>query len=399
MEKGNLDFLEMAKNIKGDLVNWRRHFHMNPELGYNEYNTSAFIKKFLSDEGIEYTETALTGISAIIKGNGSKTVALRADMDALPLQENNKCEYSSKTAGKMHACGHDAHMTILLGCAKILNSMKDKIPGNIKLLFEPAEETTGGARIMIKEGVLNSPEVDGIIGLHVDENINTGFIGVKSGVVNAASNPFTVTIKGKGGHGAHPDSTIDPIVISCEIINSLQLLVSRELPPTSPAVLTIGYINGGTAQNIIPEQVTFGGIIRTMTTENREYVKKRLKEIVSGISSTLRGSYEINIEESYPCLYNNDNMVDILMNSASSILSKDNILLLKNPSMGVESFAYFSLEKPSVFYFLGSRNEERGIINPAHGSLFDIDEDCLPIGVAIQCNTAMEFLYNLRGVS
>lgn len=399
MEKGNLDFLEMAKNIKGDLVNWRRHFHMNPELGYNEYNTSAFIKKFLSDEGIEYTETALTGISAIIKGNGSKTVALRADMDALPLQENNKCEYSSKNAGKMHACGHDAHMTILLGCAKILNSMKDKIPGNIKLLFEPAEETTGGARIMIKEGVLNSPEVDGIIGLHVDENINTGFIGVKSGVVNAASNPFTVTIKGKGGHGAHPDSTIDPIVISCEIINSLQLLVSRELPPTSPAVLTIGYINGGTAQNIIPEQVTFGGIIRTMTTENREYVKKRLKEIVSGISSTLRGSYEINIEESYPCLYNNDNMVDILMNSASSILSKDNILLLKNPSMGVESFAYFSLEKPSVFYFLGSRNEERGIINPAHGSLFDIDEDCLPIGVAIQCNTAMEFLYNLRGVS
>lgn len=399
MEKGNLDFLEMAKNIKSDLVNWRRHFHMNPELGYNEYNTSAFIKKFLSDEGIEYTETALTGISAIIKGNGSKTVALRADMDALPLQENNKCEYSSKNAGKMHACGHDAHMTILLGCAKILNSMKDKIPGNIKLLFEPAEETTGGARIMIKEGVLNSPEVDGIIGLHVDENINTGFIGVKSGVVNAASNPFTVTIKGKGGHGAHPDSTIDPIVISCEIINSLQLLVSRELPPTSPAVLTIGYINGGTAQNIIPEQVTFGGIIRTMTTENREYVKKRLKEIVSGISSTLRGSYEINIEESYPCLYNNDNMVDILINSASSILSKDNILLLKNPSMGVESFAYFSLEKPSVFYFLGSRNEERGIINPAHGSLFDIDEDCLPIGVAIQCNTAMEFLYNLRGVS
>lgn len=392
MQEQNLDFYKMANTIKDDLISWRRHFHMNPELGYKEYNTSAFIKNFLNAEGIEFTNTAETGICAVIKGNGSKTVALRADMDALPLQENNNCDYSSKNPGKMHACGHDAHITILLGCAKILNSIKDTLNGNVKLLFEPAEETTGGARIMIKEGVLNSPEVNGIIGLHVDENINTGYIGIKSGVVNAASNPFTITVKGKGGHGAHPDSTIDPIVISCEIINSIQLLVSRELPPTSPAVVTIGYINGGTAQNIIPEQVKFGGIIRTMTTENREYVKNRLKEIVKGIASSLRGRCEIDIEESYPCLYNDDNMVEILKNSASSILSKDKVLLLKNPSMGVESFAYFSLEKPSVFYFLGCRNEEKGIINPAHGSLFDIDEDCLPIGVAIQCKAATDFL-------
>ncbi|QAT40307.1 amidohydrolase [Clostridium sp. JN-9] len=392
MQEQNLDFYKMANDIKDDLISWRRHFHMNPELGYNEYNTSAFIKDFLNAEGIEFTNTAKTGICAIIKGNGSKTVALRADMDALPLQENNKCEYSSKNPGKMHACGHDAHITILLGCAKILNSIKDTLNGNVKLLFEPAEETTGGARIMIKEGVLHSPEVDGIIGLHVDENINTGYIGIKRGVVNAASNPFTITVKGKGGHGAHPDSAIDPIIISCEIINSIQLLVSRELPPTSPAVVTIGYISGGTAQNIIPEQVKFGGIIRTMTTENREYVKKRLKEIVTGITSSLRGSSEIEIEESYPCLYNDDNMVEILKNSASDILSKDKVLLLKNPSMGVESFAYFSLEKPSVFYYLGCRNEEKGIVNPAHGSLFDVDEDCLPIGVAIQCKAAIDFL-------
>ncbi|SKA72872.1 amidohydrolase [Clostridium sp. USBA 49] len=387
-----MDFLKEALNIKEDLVILRRDFHSNPELGFEEYETSKKIKSFLKNEGIEYKEVAGTGICAIIRGNGDKTIGLRADIDALPLEDNKNCEYSSKIKGKMHACGHDAHTTILLGAAKILNSIKNELKGNIKLFFEPAEETVGGAKFMIKEGVLENPHVDCIVGLHVDEGINCGKIGIKRGVVNAASNPFTITIKGKGGHGAHPDSTIDPIVIASQVILGIQTIVSREIPPTDPIVITVGSIHGGTAQNIIPEEVKISGIIRTMKSEHRNYVKKRFKEVVEGIVHSMRGDCIIDIEESYPCLYNNDDILNLLENSAESIIGKENIKKLESPSMGVESFAYFSMERPSAFYFLGVRNEEKGIINPAHGSFFDIDENAIPIGVAIQCKIAYDYL-------
>lgn len=387
-----MNFLDKANSIKDELVSLRRDFHSHPELGFEEYETSNKIKKILEAEGIEYRETAGTGICAIIRGNGNKTIGLRADIDALPLQDNKTCEYSSKTTGRMHACGHDGHTTILLGAAKVLNSIKSELKGNVKLFFEPAEETVGGARFMIKEGVLDNPSVDCVIGLHVDENTNVGTIAIKRGVVNAASNPFTIKIKGKGGHGAHPEDTIDPIVIASNVIIALQTIVSREIPPTDPAVITVGSIHGGTAQNIIPEEVTISGIIRTMRSEHREYVKKRLVEVVSGITSSMRGTSEINIEESYPCLYNNDDILDLVENGAKTIIGSENIKKLSNPSMGVESFAYFSMERPSAFYYLGVRNEEKGIIHPAHGSLFDIDEDALPIGVAIQCQAVYDYL-------
>jgi amidohydrolase len=386
----------MAEDIKEELVNLRRDFHSNPELDFELYRTSEKIKSFLSKEGIEYEETAKTGICGIIRGGKEgKTVAIRGDMDALPIEEKNHASYCSKEAGKMHACGHDAHTTILLGVAKLLNSIKGELKGNVKLFFEPAEETTGGAQIMIKEGVLENPRVDAIIGLHVDENIKVNEIGVKKGVFNAASNPFTIKIKGKGGHGAHPDATIDPIVIACNVVNTLQTIVSRELKPTSPRVLTIGSIHGGTAENIIPEEVVLKGTIRTMTLEEREYVKKRLVEVTEGIVKSMRGSAEIEIHDSYPCLYNDDKILEFLKSSAKKVIGEDKINILEYPSMGVESFAFFSLERPSAFYFLGCRNEEKGIIHPAHNSLFDIDEACLPIGVAIQCETAVNILNNL----
>jgi len=387
-----MDFLKEALDIQKQLVEWRRDFHSHPELGFEEYRTSSVIKEFLKGEGIEYKEVAGTGICAIIRGNGDKTVALRADMDALPLEDRKQCEYCSKEKGKMHGCGHDAHITILLGAAKILNSMKNELKGNVKLIFEPAEETVGGARFMIKEGVLENPNVDAVIGLHVEENIEVGRIGIKDDVVNAASNPFSIKIIGKGGHGARPDTTIDPIVIASTVILALQTIVSREIPPTDPAVITIGSIHGGTAQNIIPEEVVIEGIIRTMKTEHREYVKKRLVEVVEGIVSSMRGKCEIKIDESYPCLYNNDSMVELLRSSAGRVIGEGNIENLIRPSMGVESFAYFSMEKPAVFYFLGCGNKEKGIINPAHGSFFDIDEGCLSVGVAIQCKTAYDYL-------
>lgn len=387
-----INFLEKALEIQSELVVWRRDFHENPELGFEEYRTSEKIKEFLKSERIEYQELANTGICAVINGKGAKTIALRGDIDALPLDDKKAANYSSKVHGKMHACGHDAHTTILMGAAKILNSIKDQLNGNVKLIFEPAEETVGGARFMIKEGVLNNPPVDAVIGLHVNEEIKAGHIGVKRGVVHAASNPFTIIIKGKGAHGAHPDAGIDPVVIASNVIMALQTIVSREIPPTDPAVITVGTIHGGTAQNIIPEEVTISGVIRTLRTEHRAYVKQRLVEVVNGITSSMRGSCEIKIEESYPCLYNDDNMINLVESSAKEIIGAQAVETLDKPSMGVESFAYFSMEVPSAFYFLGVRNEEKGIIHPAHGCLFDIDEEALPIGVAIQCKAAFDFL-------
>jgi len=391
-----MDFLAQAKAIKEELIGWRRDFHAHPELGYEELRTSLKIKEFLIKENIEFYETARTGVCAIIRGKGEKTVAIRGDMDALPLIEKNQCDYISKNAGKMHACGHDAHTAILMGVAKILNSIKQELKGNVKLFFEPAEETTGGARVMIAEGVLENPRVDMVIGLHVDEKIETGYIGLKKGVVNAASNPFTIKIKGKGGHGARPNDCVDPVVISAQVVLALQTIISREISPIDPAVITIGAIHGGTAQNIIPEEVIISGVIRTMTVEHREYVKNRLKEVTEGIAISMRGNCEIEIEDSYPCLYNNDELVQVFSETSSKVIGEEKIITLEKPSMGVESFAYFAMERPSIFYFLGSKNEKKGIIHPAHGSHFDIDEECLPIGVALQCEMAVELLKKIR---
>lgn len=387
-----IDFKREAENIKHELVSLRREFHSYPELGFEEIRTGEKIRKFLESEGIEYFSSAQTGICAIIKGNGSKTLALRADIDALPLEDKKECSYSSKVKGKMHACGHDAHTTILMGAAKILNKHKGQLKGNVKLIFEPAEETTGGSHLMIKDGVLENPHVDAVIGLHVQEWLECGKIGVKRGVVYAASNPFEITIKGKGAHGASPNASVDPIVISSYVIQALQTLVSREISPTDPAVITVGTIHGGTAQNIIPDEVKLSGIIRTMKNEHREYIKERLVQLVEGIVKSMRGACSIKIMESYPCLYNDDNMVEVLRKSASEILKEENVIEIESPTMGVESFAYFASERPSVFYYLGSGNKERGIVHPAHNSLFDIDEDCLTIGVSIQCNAVCNYL-------
>ena len=368
-----------ANHIKDELIEIRRTLHQYPELGFEETNTSKFIKDFLTKEGITFKEFAGTGVCGIIEGTkegeNKKVIGLRADIDGLPMQDKKSCSYASKISGKMHACGHDGHTTILLGAAKLLNKNKDKFNGTIKLIFEPAEETTGGAKVMIEEGVLTNPNVDVMCGLHVEETLDAGMIMVRRGTVNAASNPFNITIKGSGGHGAYPDTAVDPIVMASHVVTSLQSIVSREIKPVNPAVVTIGSIHGG-----------------TMTNEDREFAKLRLKEIVNGVCTTFRGSAEIEIEESYPCLYNDDDMVKILEESAKNIIGTENIKVQKNPKLGVESFAYFANKVPSVFYFLGIRNEEKGIIYPEHNSLFDIDEDALPIGVAIQCEVAMNYL-------
>ena len=394
----DINLRKEAEEIKNLLINLRRDFHENPELGFEEWRTSGKIKDFLKEEGIEYIETAKTGVCGIIRGTlkddskKDRCIALRADIDGLPMDDKKTCSYSSKVKGRMHACGHDAHTTILLGAAKLLNRHKDKFSGTVKLLFEPAEETTGGAPIMIREGVLENPRVEKIIGLHVEETLDAGEIMIKKGVVNAASNPFTIKVKGKGGHGAYPHMAIDPIVMASQVVLGLQSIVSREIKPVNPAVVTVGSINGGTAQNIIPDEVTLKGVIRTMTLEDRAYAKERLEEISKSICKAMRGDCEVEIEESYPCLYNNSSLVELVSEAAKEIIGEENVKEQEAPKLGVESFAYFALERDSAFYFLGARNVEKNIIYSAHNSRFDIDENLLPIGVSIQCKAALNYL-------
>lgn len=390
-----IDFRKEANNIKEELVEIRRDLHEHPETGFEEYRTSKVIKDFLSTNGIPYIEVAKTGVCGIIKGTKegkNKTIALRGDIDALPIQDMKTCEFKSKVDGKMHACGHDAHTTILMGAAKLLNEHKNEFSGTVKLLFEPAEETTGGAPDMITQGVLENPRVDCVLGLHVDEETECGTVKIKKGVVNAASNPFSIKITGQGGHGASPHTTVDPVVIASHIVIALQTVVSREIAPVNPAVITVGTLHAGTAQNIIPGEATLSGMIRTMTKEDRAFAIQRLNEIVNGIATMSRAKAEIKVDESYPCLYNNDENVDLITESASLVLGKENVLEQRAPKMGVESFAYFANERPSAFYFLGSGNKEKKTTEPAHSNLFNIDEDCLPIGVAIQADAAFNYL-------
>jgi len=390
-----IDFKKEANLIKDELIKIRRDLHEHPELGFEEVRTSKVIKDFLTANEIPYIEVAKTGVCGIIKGTkegNNKTIAIRGDIDALPIKDMKACEYKSKLDGMMHACGHDAHTTILMGVGKLLNNNRDKFSGTVKLLFEPAEETTGGAPPMITEGVLENPKVDCIIGLHVDEETECGTIKIKKGVVNAASNPFSIKITGQGGHGASPHTTVDPIVIASHIVMALQTIVSREIAPVNPIVITVGTLHAGTAQNIISGEATLNGMIRTMTKEDREFAIKRLNEIVNGIAIMSRASAEIRVDESYPCLYNNDEFVDLISDSAKEVIGQENVLEQKSPKMGVESFAYFANERPSAFYFLGSGNREKKTTEPAHSNLFDIDEDCISIGVSIQALAAYSYL-------
>lgn len=389
----SIDFLKEASYIKQDIIENRRYFHQYPEIGFEEFNTSKKIVQYLNELGIENKVVCSTGIVGIIRGNGDgPVVALRSDLDALPLCDRKDVEYSSKIEGKMHACGHDGHMAILMGAVKILNKHRDKFKGSVKIIFEPAEETVGGAKFMIEENVLGNPKVDAIIGLHVSELLEVGTVGVNYDVVNASSNPFKIVVKGKGGHGAHPEDSIDPIVASCNLVTMIQNVVSREISPHNPSVITVGKFWGGSAPNIIPEEVVLEGIIRTLNKQDRSYVVNRLKGICNGISVSMKVNIDVEIIDGYPCLFNDRNVVSISEKVFEEILGKENVFKNISPSMGVESFAYFSEKVPSMFYFLGTGNSKKGIVNPAHGSLFDLDEDGLVIGAALQSALAVNYL-------
>lgn len=366
------------------IVNIRRQLHKIPELDFNLPMTIKLVTKILDELGVKYhTKIGKSGIVAEIEGKDrSKTIALRADMDALPILECGNSEYKSTIDGQMHACGHDAHTAILLGVAKILSENKEFIPCNIRLIFQPAEETTGGALPMIKDGCLEN--VDMIFGLHVDPELEVGKIGIKYGVYYASSSDVEIKITGKSSHGASPDKGIDAIVTACAVITSLQSIVSRNIDSRDSVVLSFGKIEGGEKENIIAQKVVCSGTIRALSQQNMEFAKTRIKEMVENISSGYGAKGEVYYKDSYRALINHDNCVDIVIESAREYIGDNNVFLKGRANMGVEDFAYYLEKIPGAFFNLGVRNETKGITASLHNDRFDIDEDGLVVGITMQ---------------
>ena len=388
-----MNLLLEAQKIKQDIIQFRRNFHMHPELGMEEFKTAAIIENTLKSLGIETRRVAGTGVIGLLRGkNAGKTIALRADMDALPIPDKKKVSYASKISDKMHACGHDAHMASLLGAAMLLSENKNSINGNIKFLFQPAEETTGGALPMIKEGALKEPEVDAVFGLHVTADIEVGKIGISYGKANAASDMFDVMIYGESCHGAAPHEGIDAIAVGAQVVTALQNFVSRNVDPLDSAVVTVGKFQGGYERNIIADCVKLSGIIRTLDPNTRKIACDKVKKTILGVAEALGAKADLNFIPSYPCLINDISMTGIVKSVAEELLGKENVIAIDKPGMGVEDFAYFLQCVSGSFFKIGVKNKEKGIVQPAHSSLFDIDEDALPIAAAMHAGIALKFL-------
>lgn len=377
-----------------EVVDIRRDFHMYPELSEKEYRTSKKICEYLDRWNIEYRkDIADTGVMAIIRGKKDGiTVGARADIDALPVEEKNDLAFKSVNKGVMHACGHDVHTAIHLGVAKILKEMEDEISGNVKIFFQPAEETIGGAERMIEEGVLKNPPVDYTLSLHLMPNLDAGHVELKYGKVNAATNEFSISIEGESSHAAYPESSVDPIVIAGHIIVGLQTLVSRNISPLNSVVLTIGQINGGIKNNIIPNEVTMSGTLRTLDPETRSYAKRRLKEISENTALAYGGKASVEITDGYPALINDDNLVSIIKEVADQVLGEDKVSFKEFPSMGADDFAFFCQETKGAYYLLGCGNKSKGLTAPIHSEEFMVDEECIRTGILLQMETLVRLL-------
>jgi amidohydrolase len=385
--------LEEAGRIRESIVEMRRAIHRHPEGGFAEFRTAALVERTLETLGIPSRRVAGTGVVGILAGTRpGLVVALRADMDALELDEATGAAYASEVPGLMHACAHDAHTAMLLGAARLLSGRRESLPGGVVFLFQPAEETTGGALPMIREGVLEDPRVDAVFGLHVGIDLPCGEVSVSEGTVHAASDMFDVTVTGRGCHGAHPHEGVDAVTVAGQVLCSLQSVVSRNVDPLAPAVVTIGTIRGGTARNVLAETVEMTGIIRTLDPAVRKAVRERVRAVVEGTAAALGGRAGILFREGYPCLANDPAMARRVRETACALLGREKVHAADRPSMGVEDFAYFSGERPGAFFILGAGNPAKGIIHPAHSPRFDIDEDALPVGAAMMAGIALNFL-------
>jgi len=385
----------LAQAYKQEVIDLRRHLHSHPELSFQEVQTAAFVAEKLKAIGITEIESkATTGWSALIKGKNpeKKVVALRADMDALPIIEANEVPYKSQNPGVMHACGHDAHTASLLGAAKILHEVKDQFEGTIKLIFQPGEEIIpGGASLMIKDKVLENPRPNSILGQHVMPMIPAGKVGFRSGLYMASTDELYLTIKGKGGHGAMPETFIDPVLISAHLLVALQQIVSRVANPKIPSVLSFGRVEALGATNIIPNEVKIQGTFRTLDEAWRAKAHEKMRQIAEGIVEGMGGQLDFEIRKGYPFLKNNPELTARSVVAAQSYLGAENVLDL-DIWMAAEDFAYFSQEIDGCFYRLGTRNEARGITSGVHTPTFDIEEEALEIGAGLMAWLAVSEL-------
>lgn len=382
------------KSLEEELIAFRRDFHMYPELGYEEYRTSQIVYDYLNELGLEVKKINKTGVVGLLKGNEQgKTVMLRADLDALPQNEEADVPFKSVNKGLMHACGHDGHTAMLLVAAKILTKYKDNIKGNIKFVFQPNEEEAG-ALDMIKEGVLENPKVDAAFGIHLWTPLKSGEIGLAEGPVMAALEEFELKIYGKAGHTGSPHTAIDPIIAATNIIQTIQSIQTREIDPLCPIAIMIGKINGGTGRNIIADKVEIGGTIRFLF-KNEEAEKKALLEkferVINGICIAMNVEYSLDFIPSNPSLQNNGRMVSYVRKAALETFGVDDNFV-EYRCMAGEDFAEFSQRVPSLFYFIGNGNEEKGTTYPHHHPKFALDEDTLKYGVEMHVRTALDYL-------
>jgi amidohydrolase len=396
LEMGLLEKIKsLSEQYSEDTIASRRHLHANPELSYQEFETAKYVAEKLKSFGIQVKEgIATTGLLAEIEGNdpGKKSIALRADMDALPISEESNTTYKSKVSGVMHACGHDVHTASLLGTAKILNSLKDQFEGTVRLLFQPGEEKNpGGASYMIRDGALLNPQPSGIIGQHVFPLLPAGKIGFREGMYMASCDEIYLKVIGKGGHAAAPDLTVDPILIASHIIVALQQVISRNASPKQPTVLSFGNIIGKGATNIIPNEVNIAGTFRAMNEEWRASALKKIKKMAESLAEGMGGKCEVEISKGYPYLENNPELTRRIRHAAKDYVGEENVVDI-DITLGAEDFAYYSQVIPAAFYRLGTSNPSKGITSYVHTPTFDIDEDALKIGPGLMAWMAIKEL-------
>jgi amidohydrolase len=381
-----VDFSRIRQTIQAlqpQLVEWRRQLHQHPELGFREQLTAEFVSQKLQEWGIEHqTGIAKTGIVAVIEGDRPGPVlAIRADMDALPIQELNDVPYKSRHDGVMHACGHDGHVTIALGTAYYLSQHRQNFAGTVKLIFQPAEEGPGGAKPMIAEGVLKNPDVDAIVGLHLWNNLPLGTVGVRSGALMAAVESFRCTILGKGGHGAIPHQTVDSIVVGAQVVNALQTIVARNVDPIESAVVTVGEFHAGTAQNVIADSAHMKGTVRYFNPKYDGFFAKRIEQVVAGVCQSHGATYELNYQHYYPPVINDSAIADLVRSVAESVIETPTGVVPECQTMGGEDMSFFLQEVPGCYFFLGSANLDKGLAYPHHHPKFDFDETALGMGI------------------
>ncbi|MEA5497222.1 M20 family metallopeptidase [Limnoraphis robusta] len=392
----NLSQLRLEiRNLQPQLVEWRRRLHQRPELGFKEQLTAEFISEKLKSWGIEHqTEIAKTGIVATINsGQPGPVLAIRADIDALPIQEQNQVSYKSQHDGIMHACGHDGHTAIALGTAYYLAHHRQDFKGIVKIIFQPAEEGPGGAKPMVEAGVLKNPDVDGIIGLHLWNNLPLGTVGVRSGALMAAVELFECTIQGKGGHGAMPHQTVDSIVVASQIVNALQTIVGRNVDPLDAAVVTVGSFHAGHANNVIADSAKMTGTVRYFNPKYAGFFGKRIEDIIAGICQGQGASYDLNYYSFYPPVINDSQMADLVKSVAETVIETPLGIVPDCQTMGGEDMAFFLQEIPGCYFFLGSANPEKDLAYPHHHPRFDFDETALGMGVEIFVRCVEKFCH------